>query len=177
MARTTYIGMRRERMRKVALDHGVLLHVPELDLRREVVQHLRQRGLRVRQDRAITLAIAQGNTQECMRTVRLVIGEWIRGNVDLSRTVIMREESDTLFLAWSKSYPSIDRMEDIKAAPSSTSTIFCDVGSFLALQWMRTAARIVEGAALPQEHVIRKIVDETLDELLMHRLTCDQCGK
>ena len=46
--------------------------------------------------------------------------------------------------------------------------LFCETGTLLALNWLRTAHAVVEQAGVTDEDNLRKAVNNALDALLVH---------
>jgi len=53
--------------------------------------------------------------------------------------------------------------------------LFCETGTLLALNWLRTAHAVVGQAGVTDEDDLRKAVNNALDALLIYRLECEDC--
>ena len=147
------------------LAHGIALEVADPNLRNQVVEYLRKRGMRIRQDWEKVLVLARGN--EVKDFVSTLPNEALASLVQSDDKKIMI----TLKGAVEDSHHALPLTKFMIADLHP----FCEIGSLLALNWMRTAAASVEKLGSSDDEVIRLAVHEGLDGLLLHRQTCEIC--
>ena len=157
------------------LAHGIALEVSDPNLRRQVVEYLRKRGMRIRQDWEKVVVLARGNEEETARAVHVLVNDFVATLPDQALASLVQSDDKKIMITLK------GVVEDSHHALSLTKFMiadlhpFCDIGSLLALNWMRTAAASVEKLGSSDDEVIRLAVHEGLDGLLLHRQTCEIC--
>lgn len=58
---------------------------------------------------------------------------------------------------------------------SSDGTVFCAIGSPLALNLMRITSRATESFGVIELDVMKRAIDDAFEELRVHWLTCRMC--
>ncbi len=71
----------------------------------------------------------------------------------------------------------MDELPDVPPRLLPEDYLFCETGTLLALNFLRTAHTVVEKAHDWPGDVLHAAVDSALDELLDHRATCEKCNE